>query len=113
MRWIPTTGFANLYERLVNTKPSAKRLAHRLEQIRSAMLALLGEEGAARYPQVVRRIQFSADEMALWYARSELMAALADLYGEETAHRRVARQTVLFKGLVPRSMVARATLDRG
>lgn len=107
MRWIPSEMLVTLYERLVTRRPDARRVAHRVEDIRGAMLDLLGSEGARRYPQVARRIEFGADEMALWYARSDLMAALADLYGEETAHRRVTRQTPLFKGLVPKSMVSR------
>ncbi|HMN22451.1 MAG TPA: hypothetical protein PKA16_13790 [Ottowia sp.] len=100
--------FTNLYERLVNRKRDGRRVAHRVEQIRDAMLGLLGDEGAKLHPRVARRIQFSVDEMALWYARGELMAALADLYGEEAAHRRVTRQTALFKGLVPKGMVTRS-----
>ncbi len=100
--------FTSLYDRLVSRKRDGKKVAHRVEEIRGAMLGLLGDEGARRHPNVVRRIQFSVDEMALWYARGELMAALADLYGEEAAHRRVSRQTALFKGLLPKSMVARS-----
>lgn len=100
--------FANLYARLVSRRPDGRRTAHRVEQIRGAMLGLLGDDGARLYPRVARRIQFSDDEMALWYARGDLMAALADLYGEEAAHRRVTRQTALFKGLVPKAMVARS-----
>jgi len=76
-------------------------------QVEAGQLTLLGEDGARRHPQVARRIEFCADEMALWYARSDLMAALADLYDEETAQRQVARQSVLFRGLLPKSMMAR------
>lgn len=45
--------------------------------------------------------------MALWHARADLMAALADLYGERVAHHRVSRQTTMFRGLVPKSMMTR------
>ena len=115
MRWISSQTFATLYERLVSRsrKPDAGEVAHRLEDIRSAMLSLLGDEGAARYPQLARRIEFCVDEMALWYARSELMAALADLYDEETAHRRLTRQSAMFRGLLPKSMMARPSAIRG
>lgn len=100
--------FTSLYGRLVNRRREDRHVAHRVEQIRDAMLGLLGDDGARLHPKVARRIQFSVDEMALWYARGDLMAALADLYGEEAAHRRVTRQTALFKGLVPKSMVMRS-----
>ena len=113
MRWISTQTFATLYERLVSRKPDAGEVAHRLEDIRHAMLSLLGDEGVARYPQLARRIEFCVDEMALWYARSELMAALADLYDEETAHRRLTRQSAMFRGLLPKSMMARPSAIRG
>lgn len=99
--------FTSLYDRLVSRKRDGRKTAHRVERVRDAMLGLLGDEGARRHPHVVRRIQFSVDEMALWYARGELMAALADLYGEEAAHQHLSRQTALFKGLVPKSMMAR------
>lgn len=112
MRWITSTMFANLLDRLMSRERDAKRVARRVDEIRGAMLGLLGDEGMQRYPQVARRIQFSGDEMALWYARGELMAALADLYGEEAAHQRVKGQTALFKGLVPKSMVARSAVGR-
>ncbi|MBS0415803.1 MAG: hypothetical protein JSR68_15650 [Proteobacteria bacterium] len=92
---------------MVNRKLDARDAAVQMAHIRSAMLELLGDDGARRHPQVARRIQFCADEMALWYARSDLVAALADLYDEETAQRRVARQSVLFRGLLPKSMMAR------
>ena len=115
MRWITSTQmFASLYERFVNRRPHEKRVVGpRLQEIRQAMLALLGDEGARRYPQLARRIEFCADEMALWYARSEIMAALADLYDEETAHRRLTRQSAMFKGLLPKSMMARPNSLRG
>ncbi|CAM5787288.1 hypothetical protein ACFOHU_07720 [Ottowia pentelensis] len=107
MRWITTQTLASLVDRLVNRKLDARDAAVQMAHIRSAMLELLGDDGARRHPQVARRIQFCADEMALWYARSDLVAALADLYDEETAQRRVARQSVLFRGLLPKSMMAR------
>lgn len=113
MRWITTQMFATLYERLVTRKPDPGQVQLRLEDIRAAMLGMLGDEGAQRYPQLARRIEFCADEMALWYARSELMAALADLYDEETAHRRLTRQSAMFKGLLPKGMMGRPSSIRG
>lgn len=107
MRWITTQMLASLVDRLVNRKLDGREAAVQMAHIRSAMLELLGEDGARRHPQVARRIEFCADEMALWYARSDLMAALADLYDEETAQRQVARQSAMFRGLLPKSMMAR------
>ena len=104
--------FAAFYDRLVSRPGKTRDAAHQLDEIRQAMLGLLGGDGARRYPKLARRIEFCADEMALWYTRSELMAALADLHDEETAHRQLARQSVMFKGLLPKSMTARPSAWR-
>jgi hypothetical protein len=88
-------------------------MTHRLEDIRLAMLDMLGEEGAARFPGVARRIRASADAQGLWYARAELMAALADLHGEAVARTRMVSLSVLFDGMLPKGLMSRpSTLRR-
>ena len=89
------------------------RLIDQLEQIRAAMLEALGDAGAEKYPLVVRRVFHSKDAQALWYARAELMAALADLHGERVAHQRMAALSPMFDGLLPKSLTARPTSLRG
>ncbi len=107
MRWITTDVLAGLYGRWAGQKPDPTRTAHRLEDIRLAMLDMLGEEGAERYPQVRRRIQFGADAQALWYARADLMGALAGLYGEQVARTRMVSLSVLFDGMLPKGLMSR------
>lgn len=113
MQWISsTTVLTSIYGRLVSVQRDENRIAQRIEEIRGAMLTLLGDDGAERYPRVARRIKQCSDELALWHVRPELMAALADLHGERVAHQRVSQQTVLFKGLLPKSMTTRAHTSR-
>lgn len=92
---------------------SAERVAHRMDDIRTVMLDMLGEEGALQYPHVARRIRHSVDAQALWYARAELMAALAGLYGERSARERMVSLSVMFDGLLPKGLMSRPTTLRG
>ncbi len=75
-----------------------------LEQLRLAMLALLGDAGAAAHPRVARKLRFADDVLTLWYARSELMAALADQLGEARARQEMERLGDRFAGLLPAGM---------
>lgn len=109
MQWFPTDVLAGLRSRLTRSTPDPERMAHRLEDIRMAMLDMLGEDGAQRYPQVARRIRYGGDAQALWYARADLMAALAGLSGEQVARRRMESLTVLFDGMLPKGLMSRPT----
>ncbi len=80
-----------------------------LEQVRQAMLEALGTAGCERYMGVARQIRYAADVQGLWYARSELMAALSALHGETHARTEMARLTPMFRGLVPHSMTDSAS----
>ena len=98
-----------LYARWTGARPDPKRVAHRLEDIRLAMLDTLGEDGVGQYPQVARRIRYGGDAQALWYARADLMAALANLYGEQSARTRMESLSVLFEGMLPKGLMSRPT----
>lgn len=87
--------------------PSESRLEESIEDIREAMLELLGEEGAHQYPQVTRRIRYAGDVQGLWYLRGDLMAVLAALHGEVRARERVAAISDMFEGLLPASLASR------
>ena len=107
------SGFwASLMWRLKKEGGSAPADAWRLDDVRRAMLALLDEDGARRYPLVAHRIRRSKDAKALWFQRANLMAALSDLYGEEKAHERMQRLTGMFKGLLPKGMMVQPALGR-
>ena len=107
MRWFKHGGLTALYERLSGSTPDPERMAYRVEDIRVAMLDMLGEQGEHSHPQVARRIRYAGDALALWYARADLMAALAGLHGEQLARTRMVSLSVLFEGTLPKCMASR------
>ena len=54
MRWFKHEGLSALYGRLSRHEPDQARLAHRVDDIRTAMLDMLGHAGAQQYPHVAR-----------------------------------------------------------
>jgi hypothetical protein len=72
-----------------------------VERIRQAMLASLGDAGAARRPRLAMRIRYCREAETLWLLRCELMDANCELYGEARARSRLARITALFEGVLP------------
>lgn len=90
-----------------STVPSESTLETGTEDIREAMLGLLGDAGSKTFPHVTRRIRYANDIQALWYLRGDLMAALAAMYGEAGARERMQTVTQLFQGLLPGSMTSR------
>ena len=95
--------------RWTGQRTDPERVAHRLEDIRLAMLDMLGDEGARQNPQVARRIRFGGDAQALWYARADLMSALANMSGERAARARTESLSVLFDGMLPMGLASRPT----
>jgi len=87
----------------------SSRQANRLEDIRETMVDMLGEAGIKQHPNVARRIRQCSDAQALWYARSDLMAALASMQGEQRARTRMISLSVMFDGLLPKGMLSRPT----
>jgi hypothetical protein len=51
------------------------------EDIREAMLGLLGDAAPKQFANVTRRIRYANDIQGLWYLRGDLMAALAATHG--------------------------------
>ncbi|MGB3072562.1 MAG: hypothetical protein WBC18_28710 [Ottowia sp.] len=98
--------------RRARAQKQTKLHTDRLVDIRLAMLDMLGSEGISQYPSVARRIHLSSDAQSLWYARADLMAALAGLHGEQVAHTRMISLSVLFDGMLPRGMMSRPTTLR-
>ena len=81
-----------------------------MESIRELMLNELGDYGEKKFPAVVRRVRNAPDVHGLWYARSDLMAILANAYGEKVAREKVTDISSKFKGLLPHSLTNRAGL---
>lgn len=108
MRWFKPNIRNGLFGLLGHAvPPSESRLEESIEDIREAMLALLGDDGARRFPHVTRRVRYAGDVQGLWYLRGDLMGALASMYGEAEARRRIATITDMFEGLLPGSLASR------
>ena len=107
MRWFK--GVRNsVYGLLGNPgAPSDSVLEDKTEDIREAMLELLGEAGTKQFANVTRRIRYANDIQALWYLRGDLMAALAAIQGEMEARQQVQRITQMFHGMLPGSLTSR------
>jgi hypothetical protein len=82
-------------------------IANRTEDIRQLMLNELGQYGEKKFPAVARRIRYAPDVQGLWYARSDVMAILANTYGETAAREKIASISGKFKGLLPASLTKR------
>ncbi len=87
--------------------PSEAVLNERTEEIRLSMLSTLGENGAATYPALRRRLMFAADAEAIWYLRSEWMGALSTLHGERVAAAHLRSVNLQFEGLLTKGMNSR------
>ena len=85
-------------------------LSDRTEDIRQVMLHELGQYGEKKFPAIARRVRFAPDVQGLWYARTDVMAILANTHGETIAREKMARISRLFNGLVPKSLLGRGGL---
>ena len=92
---------------LGRTEPTPVDIGERTEDIRQLMLVELGEQCERKFPGVARRLRYATDIHGLWYARSDLMAILANTHGETVAREKVAVISTLFKGLLPSSLTGR------
>lgn len=108
MRWFKGSIRSSIYGLLGNpVAPSDSVLETSTEDIREAMLALLGESGTKQFANVTRRIRYANDIQGLWYLRGDLMAALAATQGEAAARQQVRQITQMFQGLLPGSLNSR------
>lgn len=108
MRWFKGSIRSSIYGILGNpVGPSDSTLETGTEDIREAMLGLLGESGPKQFPNVTRRIRYANDIQALWYLRGDLMAALAATQGESAARQQIQMITKMFHGLLPGSLTSR------
>lgn len=105
MRWIKPS-LTSIYS-LLGKPPPAIEPAHafRVEAVRQMMMDAMTSAGLDKsHPQVFRKISFALDIHALWYARSDLMTALASERGETFAHENIAAISGLFEGLLPQAL---------
>ena len=85
-------------------------ISDRTEDIRQLMLCELGEYGEKKFPAIARRVRYAPDIQGLWYARSDVMAILANTYGETVARQKIADISCQFKGMLPKSLMSKAGL---
>ena len=78
-----------------------------IEDIRAAMLALIGVNEDTKFLHVGRRIRYAGEVMALWYLRGDLMALLASRDGEVQAREDLRAITELFEDMLPRGLKSR------
>lgn len=88
-------------------EPTPAAVNDRTEDIRQLMLDELGDYGEKKFPAVTRRIRYAQDIQALWYARSDVMAILANTHGETIAREKVACISGRFTGLLPKALTQR------
>ena len=76
-----------------------------MAEIRSAMLQALAahgqHNGKPAFVHLERRLRYANDIQGLWYARSDLMQAIAACEGEARARQQIQGITALFDGLQP------------
>lgn len=92
---------------LGRSEPTPEALDARTEIIRELMLHELGDYGERKFPAVARRVRYASDVQGLWYARSDVMAILANTYGETVAREKIAKISGRFNGLLPKSLTGR------
>ena len=78
-----------------------------IQDIREAMLELMGEVPENPSPLVTRRIRYAVDLQALWYLRGDLMGVLAKRHGEVAARTKLEPITEMFAELGPVSLRSR------
>lgn len=108
MRWFKHSLRSSIYGLLGNPVAATESVLETgTEDIREAMLSLLGEAGSKQYAQVTRRIRYANDIHALWYLRGDLMAALAAMHGEMAARQKIQSISQMFQGLLPSGLNSR------
>ena len=92
---------------LSRNDPTPLALSARTEVIREMMLQELGDYVEKKFPAIARRVRFSSDVQGLWYARSDVMAILANTHGESVAREKIAKISKRFNGLLPKSLTGK------
>ena len=104
--------FFNLLGHVSGARHGRHHTPEQIERLRQAMLDALGEAGVAAHPVLARRLRYIDDAIGLWYARTELMAALADQFGESRARQAMGELNAKFSALLPPGLMATAASAR-
>jgi hypothetical protein len=107
MRWVKTS-VNSMWGVLGKAMPASKaELFCRTEEIRSCMLDTLHHGNTSRVPTLQNRIQCASDIQALWFMRSDWVAAIAMAQGETAAKAHLLALNSRFSGLLPDSLQSR------
>lgn len=109
MRWLHSHLKSSLMVLLGANEITASIRQNRTEEIRKLMLAEIGHFGDANFLKVARRVRYATDAQGLWYARGDVMEALAAVHGETIAREKLQRISDRFKGLLPSGMNPRSS----
>jgi hypothetical protein len=104
---VPSQPRSSFMALLGRSQPTPQVLNARTEDIRALMLHELGDYGERKFPAVVRRVRYALDVQGLWYARSDVMAILANTYGETIARDKLVHISERFNGLIPKSLTVK------
>jgi hypothetical protein len=107
MSWLKSASSSFFGALGMTPAPSRAELSERTEEIRHAMVSVLGDNGVAIYPALRRRLMCATDAEAIWYLRSEWMAALSTLHGERVAAAHLRSINIQFEGLLKKGMTSR------
>lgn len=101
MRWAKTSLRNSFFGWIGHETKAIAAPAERLEAVRTAMLQALEQSNDSAHIALERRLLFAKDIGELWYARPELMNAVATKVGESQARVCLRDITALFDGLQP------------
>lgn len=108
MRWFKSDLKSSFFAIFAPSQASPEAApAVSVEDIRDAMLAVIGDLEDKRCAHVGRRIRYAVDAVGLWYLRSDLMATLANREGEAQARERLRPITEMFEHLLPEGLKSR------
>lgn len=108
MRWFKPnmrSSFYALLARIHPPEPETMVLEYSVDDIREAMLELVGADASHRH--IGRRIRYAVDVHSLWYLRGDLMALLAGRHGEAVAREKIEMLTEMFEEFLPRGLKSR------
>ena len=113
MRWLKSKLKSSGLALLGAADFTASLLGDQTEVIRQIMLNAMGEFGELHYPRSMQRVRFAQGPVALWYARTDVMAVLSARHGETLARKTLKDITSLFRDLLPRSLARELAPTRG
>lgn len=111
MQWITSlrSGFTTLLPEMRQTHKATVSAQQAMEQVRQAILATMDDAGLdGQHADLLNKVSYAGSIQTLWYARTDLMMALAASRGEAYAQRQLDHLSRRFLGLLPEARHYRA-----